>query len=126
MKKLFFKSLKQNFAIKTSYLHTPASMDKNINVTLLPGIYIGPEITQCIQNVFNVAKIPISLNVIENFDFSNETHRKGLKVNKYILMGNTGRDGLSQHAEHLEFYKYLNLYARVVHIYNMPNVPTRH
>ena len=48
-----------------------------------------------------------------------------LKKNKYILLGNTGRSN-SPSVEHLDFYKYLNLYARVVHLYNLPNIKTRH
>lgn len=41
------------------------------------------------------------------------------------MLGNTG--GLkSPSLEHLLFYKYLNLFARVVHIYNLPNINCRH
>lgn len=42
-----------------------------------------------------------------------------------MLLGNTG--GLkSSSLEHLEFYKYLNLFARVVHLYNLPNIACKH
>ena len=62
---------------------------------------------------------------MNDFDFNDETHKKLLKKNKYLLLGNTG--GLkSKNTEHLEFYKYLNLFARVVHISNLPNVQCRH
>ena len=47
--------------------------------------------------------------------------KKMLKKNKYILLGNTGRLS-SNTSEHLDFYKYLNLYARVVNIYNVPGI----
>ncbi len=41
------------------------------------------------------------------------------------MLGNTGRQS-STTSEHQEFYKFLNLYGRVVNIYNLPNIPSWH
>lgn len=40
-------------------------------------------------------------------------------------MGNTGHKN-SESVEHLQFYKFLELYGRVAHIYQIPNTPSRH
>lgn len=67
----------------------------------------------------------MDFKIIQNFDFSDPLQREQLKKNKYILLGNTGRQN-SKSVEHLEFYKFLNLFARVVHLYNLPSIQTRH
>lgn len=102
------------------YLHNPTTPTAQ-HVTVIPGHHIGPELTSSIMEIFNVAEAPVTLDVIDNFDFNSEQHRHQLKKNKFILLGNLGQKG-SRYVEHLDFYKYLDLFARVTHIYNLPGV----
>ena len=122
--RMLTKTLRKAISSTTSYLHMPGHTAKR-DVTLLPGIAIGPEIIDSVLQVFKTANVPVSFDILSDFDFRNESHRDALKKNRYLLIGNTGSKD-SPVLEHLEFYKFLNLYARVVHIYNLPNVPTRH
>ena len=105
------------------YLHHPSTPTAQ-HVTVIPGYYIGPELTNNVIKCFNAAEIPLNFDVISHFDFVNNKHKELLKKNKYILLGNLGQKG-SRYIEHLDFYKYLNLFARVTHIYNLPNVECR-
>lgn len=41
------------------------------------------------------------------------------------MLGNTAKER-SDSVEHLLFYNFLNLFARVTHIFNLPNVPSKH
>jgi len=109
---------------KGTYYHIPGE-EMIKKATLLPGVMIGPEITNAVQKVFQVAKVPVEFDILEEFDFKNENHKILLKKNKYLIMGNTARKG-SMNVEHLEFYKFLDLNARVVHAHNFPGVKTRH
>ena len=76
------------------------------------------------MKIFDVAEVPLNFDVINNFDFENKDHRESLQKNQFILLGNLGKKG-SRYVEHLDFYKYLDLFARVTHIYNLPNVNSR-
>jgi isocitrate dehydrogenase (NAD+) len=105
------------------FLHNPNTPTAQ-HVTVIPGHHIGPELTNSVMKIFDVAEVPLNFDVINNFDFNNEDHKKILKKNKFILLGNLGQKG-SRYVEHLDFYKYLDLYARVTHIYNLPNVNAR-
>ena len=105
------------------FLHNPNTPTAQ-HVTVIPGHHIGPELTSNVMKVFDVAEIPLNFDVINNFDFESEEHRKQLNKNQFILLGNLGQKG-SRYVEHLDFYKYLDLFARVTHIYNMPNVKAR-
>lgn len=118
------RTLRRSINVTNSYLHMPGQTAKR-NVTLIPGIAIGPEITNSVLQIFKAANVPITFDIINDFDFKKQTHREALKKNRYLLIGNTGSKD-SPVLEHLEFYKFLNLYARVVHLYNLPNVTTRH
>lgn len=105
------------------FLHDPNTPTAQ-HVTVIPGHHIGPELTNSVMKIFDVAEVPLTFDVINNFDFNTEEHKKVLKKNKFILLGNLGQKG-SRYVEHLDFYKYLDLYARVTHIYNLPNVNSR-
>lgn len=118
------RTLQRAVSATSSYLHMPGQNAKR-NVTLLPGIAIGPEIVNSVLKIFNTAQVPVQFDILNDFDFKNSAHRDALKRNRYILIGNTGSKD-SPVLEHLEFYKFLNLYARVVHLYNLPNVSSRH
>lgn len=78
-----------------------------------------------VTKVFEAAKTPVKFDIINDFNMDNEEHRKLLKKNKNILCGNVGTKG-SKYVENRPLYKYLNLYVKVVHIHDYPNVPTRH
>lgn len=105
------------------FLHHPSTPTAQ-HVTVIPGYFIGPELTNNVMQCFDAAEIPLNFDVISHFDFVNNNHKELLKKNKYILLGNLGQKG-SRYIEHLDFYKYLNLFARVTHIYNLPNVESR-
>lgn len=126
MLKKFLKKLanRKITGFRNTYLHKPGSLTEK-TVTLIPGINIGPEVTNSITKIFETAKVPIEFETIPNFDFSNKSHRTQLKKNKYLLVGNIGHKD-SKTLEHLQFYKYLNLYSRVTHLHNLPNIPSRH
>ena len=116
--------LRKISTFRNTYLHKPGNFTES-TVTLIPGISIGPEITNSVQKIFKTAEVPIEFEKIPDFDFSNSVHRQQLKKNKYLLVGNIGHTN-SKTLEHLQFYKYLNLYSRVTHLHNLPNIPTPH
>jgi isocitrate dehydrogenase (NAD+) len=118
------RTLRRFISQPSTYYHSPG--DPIIkSVTLLPGAFIGPEITDAVRKVFQAAKVPVHFDIIEEFDFKKSDHKMALKKNKCLLMGNTGRKN-SMTLEHTEFYRYLDLHARVVHAYNFPGINTRH
>jgi isocitrate dehydrogenase (NAD+) len=105
------------------FLHNP-NIPTAQHVTVIPGHHIGPELTNSVMKVFDVAEVPLNFDVINNFDFNTEEHKKQLNKNQFILLGNLGQKG-SRYVEHLDFYKYLDLFARVTHVYNLPNVKSK-
>lgn len=107
-----------------TYLHAPKTSEVQ-NVTMIPGMFIGPEITNSVAHVFKAAGVPVAFDILSDFNFSRQTDREALKKNKFLLLGNLASK-TSATLEHLEFYKYLNLFARVTHVYNLPNVKTKH
>ena len=117
-------ALRRSCARTNTYFHSPGEARMK-SVTLIPGAFIGPEMTGVVTKVFQTANVPVHFDILEDFDFKNPEHKLALKKNKFLLMGNTGRKG-SPTLEHTEFYRHLDLYARVVHVYNLPGVPTRH
>jgi hypothetical protein len=54
MKNLLRKTMKNPFTFRNSYLHTPGDNIHN-HVTLLPGVGIGPEVTQSVLKIFSTA-----------------------------------------------------------------------
>ena len=116
--------INRKIGIKGTYYHIPGENIKK-KATLLPGVMIGPELVDAVQKVFEAAKVPVEFDVIDNFNLLNANHKERLKKNSYILMGNTANMG-SMKIEHLEFYRFLDLNARIVHAHNFPNVPCRH
>ena len=105
------------------YLHHPNTPTSQI-VSLIPGYHIGPEMTNNVMECFDAAQIPLKFDVFNDFDFEREECKKKLETNKFILVGNLGKKN-SRFSENIEFNKYLNLFARVTHIYDLPNVKTR-
>lgn len=93
--------------------------------TLIPGRFIGPELTGAVQKVLEAAEAPVEFDVLEDFDFANEAQRQALRKNRFILAGNTAsRSGVG--FEHTELYRFLGLYGRIVQARMLPGAPTRH
>lgn len=107
--------LKKSFAFAFNHLTHP-SQGITKRITVIPGIYIGPEVTSnCRPNLDSVLKcfeacnVPVELDILENFSFDNEDHKKALLKNKYLLVGNLGVPG-SKYIENTKVNKYLNLH----------------
>jgi isocitrate dehydrogenase (NAD+) len=75
--------------------------------------------------VFEAIKSPVEFDLIENFNLKDPVHLKAVTKNKIILTGNVGVKG-SHYVENLALYKHLNLYVKVVHVQNYPNINKRH
>lgn len=80
------------------------------DVTLIPGIYVGPEVTKCMLKVMDAIHAPVNFDIIENFSFANSTHKEQIKKNPCIMVGNLGEPG-ARYIENTLFYKYLDLYV---------------
>ena len=85
---------------------------------------LTPNLAAAVQ-VLEAANSPVEFDVIEDFSMDSEEHRELLKKNKNILCGNVGTPG-SHYVENRPLYKYLNLFVKVVHVHDYPNVATRH
>ena len=120
-----FQASKRFFSKKNSgmYLHKPGTPTAQ-HVTVIPGYYIGPELTNSVMNCFDAAQIPLNFDVLTHFNFEDLSHQELIKKNRFILLGNLGVKG-SRYVKHLELYHFLQLFARVTHIYNLPNVNCR-
>lgn len=114
------KSFQKNSSMFLHHPDTPTAQ----HVTVIPGYYIGPELTNAVIECLDAAEVPLNYDILTHFNMANGEHKQLLKKNKFILLGNLGQKG-SRYVEHLDFYKYLNLFARVTHLFNMPNVHTR-
>lgn len=75
MKNLLWKISLSNFTFRNSYLHTPGDNIHN-KVTLLPGVGIGPEITSSVLKIFETAQVPLTFDILRNFEFNDEEHKK--------------------------------------------------
>lgn len=95
------------------------------HATVIPGSFIGPEVTNCMLKVMDAARAPVNFDIIDNFSFDNKLHRQLIKKNQMVLVGNIGEQG-SKYIENTDFYKYLDLYATVVHLFKLPNVKSKH
>ena len=84
--------------------------------TLLSSSTVGKDSAISIPDIFEAAKIPVTFDVIENFDFSNPVHCETLRKNRYLLLHSSGVDkpetGIPQ------INKYLNLHTSCVKILN--------
>jgi isocitrate/isopropylmalate dehydrogenase len=80
------------------------------NVTLIPGVYIGPETCRSMLNVIEAVHAPINFDIIDNFCFSNAEHKEKIKKNQTIMVGNLGESN-ARYIENTKFYKWLDLYV---------------
>src|SRR5438128_1971727 len=73
----YFKNFKKGFAhlnVSTTNVQRPG--DSSIKtVTLIPGVGIGREITECLLRIHAIIKPPIKWDVINEFTFENETFK---------------------------------------------------
>lgn len=79
-------------------------------VTLIPGIYVGPETTEVMLKVMDAIHAPVNFDIIDNFSFENANHRDQIKKNACIMVGNLGEPG-ARYIENTKFYKWLDLYV---------------
>ena len=58
--------------------------------------------------VLEAANCPLEFDIIDNFSMDNPEHKKLLKKNQNILIGNVGSPG-SKYVENRPLYKFLDL-----------------
>jgi isocitrate/isopropylmalate dehydrogenase len=98
-------------AFSSDYTYT-ASISRGgpKTVTLIPGIYVGPETTKCMLKVMDAIHAPVNFDIIDNFSFGSSEHREKIKKNPCIMVGNLGEPG-ARYIENTKFYKHLDLYV---------------
>lgn len=79
-----------------------------------------------VKKIFSSMYCPVEFETIENFSFSDESHRASLKKNKAILLGVISPFKGSKYSEISGFYKFLDLFAQTVVAYSFPSVNCRH
>lgn len=108
--------------LSTTYVQKPGAC-KVQNVSLIPGVGIGKELTESLLKINSVLKPPIHFDIDEDFSFENSKY----KQNKCILKGPRAYDSkLNRIEEHVRFAKELDLYANVIHAFTIPGIKTRH
>lgn len=112
----------QRTCYNQTYLQRPGSY-KHHDVTLIPGTFIGPEVTSSVRDIFAAALCPVTFQTIEDFHWDNLSHRSKLRNNPATLIGNLGEAG-DRYIENVNFYKHLDLYVKVLHTFHLPNVST--
>ena len=100
------------------------------NVTLIPGDGIGPLVTSAVERVMNAMHAPITF---EKYEVRGNMHKipdgvmESIKENKVCIKGGLMTPvggGVSSLNVHLR--KELDLFASLVHCFNMEGLPTRH
>jgi isocitrate dehydrogenase (NAD+) len=120
--------IKRNY-YNMSYIQRPGAA-KRQEVTLIPGKYIGPEVTTSVVDIFEALGVPIDFKRLDRFDFDNLDDRTKLRSNKTILLGSLGRKmerstpsgSKKGWYNHSAFYKYMDLYVKAIHCHSMPGV----
>lgn len=79
-------------------------------VTLIPGIYVGPETTKHMLKVMDIIHAPVNFDIIDNFSFGSAEHREKIKKNACLMVGNLGEPE-ARYIENTKFYKWLDLYV---------------
>lgn len=111
--------------IVTPFAQRPGVGGKR-NVTVIPGVGIGPEITDSVKRIFEAAFCPVTWDHVEDFDFNKEESKAALKKNEYILLGVVPQAPNSKYVENTRIYKYLDTFCYFTHARNLPNTQTRH
>lgn len=120
---IFPKKLSANY-FGLRYKQTPNISNKH-EVTLVTNSIYDKRNTNSIIEIFNAAKCPIHFDVINQFSFDSFSDRKALRKNQAILLCNPERKG-EYSVPNSPYYKYLGLYIKVIHNYNMQNVQTKY
>ncbi|EGR33924.1 hypothetical protein IMG5_030660 [Ichthyophthirius multifiliis] len=110
---------------RSTYIYQPGAV-KDLTVTLIPGIGIGPEVCESVLSVFNHVNAPVKFESIENFSWEDEKVRKQLKKNRTILLGVIPGHKSAKFVENFHFYKELGLYADVIPAFSLPGINSRH
>jgi isocitrate dehydrogenase (NAD+) len=95
------------------YLVSPGDT-KTRTVTVLPGIYTGPEVVKSAMRVIEATNAPIKFDVIDNFTMESPEKIKSLEKNEFILLGNLGKAG-DRYVDNFAVYKHLDLYVSATH-----------
>ncbi|CAD8069998.1 unnamed protein product [Paramecium sonneborni] len=95
------------------------------NVTLIPGVGIGPEITNSVRTVFEALHVPIKFDVLDNFNFENDDSKKQLRKNECILLG-VMTEKNQKYTDNYKFYKYLDLYSNITFAFSVEGITQRH
>ncbi|XP_057526127.1 isocitrate dehydrogenase [NAD] regulatory subunit 1, mitochondrial-like [Amaranthus tricolor] len=125
------KSLSTLKSITRSVTYMPRPGDGSTrNVTLIPGDGIGPLVTSAVERVMNAMHAPITF---EKYEVRGNMHKipdgvmESIKENKVCIKGGLMTPvggGVSSLNVHLR--KELDLFASLVHCFNMEGLPTRH
>lgn len=99
-------------------------------VTLIPGEGIGPLVTSAAVEVMKAMHAPLSFEVFEmngKMDRVPDEVLNSIRRNKVCLKGGlTTPVGGGVSSLNLQLRKELDLYASLVHCFNLPGLPTRH
>ncbi|QDZ23780.1 regulatory subunit of NAD-dependent isocitrate dehydrogenase [Chloropicon primus] len=123
----------------STYVHRPGEGSVK-RVTLLPGDGIGPEVTQCVERVVDVMKVPIvweKFNSISGADADGhpvealpEELLASLRRNKVCIKGTLFaplyKENTNTQSLNVLLRKELDLYVNLVHAFSIPEVQTRH
>jgi isocitrate dehydrogenase (NAD+) len=109
-------------------VHVPGDA-RTRNVTVLPGHGIGPELVAAAMQVIEASKAPVKFEIVDNIkDKITPEAIASLKKNGVGLKGEfvTGIGRGSLPSINIELRKSLQLYANIVHSFNIPGIPARH
>jgi len=126
MKMNLFKQSIKRFG--TTYVQRPGDSYTK-KVTLIPGVGIGKEISDCVLRVNDALKPPIDWNIINNFSFEDDSYLKNsciMKGPRVVENTNNHKKNIDRQEEHVYLAKKMNLFSNVIHAYSMPGVNTRH
>jgi isocitrate dehydrogenase (NAD+) len=133
-KKFFYSALSRaSFSTADGNISTPIAqrpgIGKEKNVTVIPGIGIGPEVTGAVQRIFKAAVCPIKFETLNDFSIDNidkPEMNATLRKNETILLGSISKRSGEKYKDTTRIYKELGLFANLTYAKSLPNVNTRH
>lgn len=103
------RQLSRGFAFNKSYTYFRTPVENLYQrATLVPGIFIGPEITGAVVECFKACNVPVDFDIISDFNIETPDAVEKLKKNKVLLVGNLGKAG-SRYLDNTKCYKALDL-----------------
>lgn len=103
------KGIARNFGAQPTFTYFKNPTENlTRRATLVPGIFIGPELTESVLECLEACHTPLKFDCIANFSFENEDCKEKLLKNPYLLVGNLGTPG-SKYIENMKCYKHLDL-----------------